>query len=109
MISHQPSAASAYLTPSQGLPLHGVLDSPYGEPSTSASPVLREAPLQYSAILPLRGKTLRFDATYTLSLRSLARNAGKGSKRRTGCASGVGASSAVADSHGQGDTVSFGA
>jgi len=42
-ISHHPSAASAYLTPSQGLPLHGVLDSPYGGPSMSASPALREA------------------------------------------------------------------
>jgi len=39
-ISHHPSAASAYLTPSQGLPLHAVLDV---LPSTSASPALREA------------------------------------------------------------------
>ena len=72
-ISHQPSAAGAYLTPSQGLLLHGVLDV---LTSTSASPAPHEAPLLYSAILPLRGKTLRSDATYTLSRRSLARKCG---------------------------------
>ena len=39
-ISHQPSAASTYLTPSQGPLLHGVLDV---LASTSASAALRDA------------------------------------------------------------------
>ena len=42
-ISHQLSATSTYLAPSQGLLLHGVLDPPAGGPSTPASPALCEA------------------------------------------------------------------